>query len=191
MRMRLRVSIVFFILALLSITAFSATSKGDPEKEALVFGCIDMSAANSYLYSLSFLRYPPKVKISLGIPNDIKMFGIYENGLFIGDRVKPGQYWLMAFHAKEYGVKIRDEITYCQVNYNPTEEDTFTVQAGDLYYFGTYKYIEVKKGTSLSKGEFILEKAETPSEKELLEVVLEKLKGSKWEEKIRERLAAL
>lgn len=168
MRMRIRAAIIPFILILINTVVFSARSKGDPEKEALVFGCIDMSATNSYLYSLSFFRYPPKVKISLGIPSDIKMFGIYENGLFIGDRVKPGQYWLMAFHTKEYGFKIRDAITCCQVNYNPTEEDTFTVQAGDIFYYGTYKYIEVKKGTLLSKGEFILEKTETPSEKELL-----------------------
>ena len=194
MKVILKTMIVTLLIVIMASTnvLYAKTSKGDPEKEALVFGCIDMSETNSILSFVSFMRYPPELKGYSGYPRDIEVFDTYNNGLFIADRAKPGEYWLMAFYTKKYSlVRLNEEVTFHDINHKPTEDDVFTLQAGDIYYYGTYKYIEVEKAKLFSSAKFALEKVETPGEKELLEMMLEKLKGSKWEEKIIERLATL
>lgn len=174
-----------------NFSAFASESKGDPEKDGLIFGCIVLEDTKSFIDNMSFMRYPPKFNGFPAYPHDIEMYGIYTTGLFFADQVKPGQYWLLGFYTDKTGFQLKRQKTYCQLNYRPTEADTFTVNAGDIYYYGTYQYQVVDKGGFLSKGKFSLEKTDTPSEKELLTKVLEKLKGSKWEAKIQERLASL
>mgnify|MGYP001003471880 CR=1 FL=1 len=185
------VIITLLLTAMISTNVISAKiGRGNPEKEVLVFGCIDMSETKSILSFVSFMRYPPKLKGYSGFPRDIE-FDVYRNGVYIADRAKPGQYWLKGFYTKKYGLSLKEEVTYHDVNHKPTEDDVFTIQAGDIYYYGTYKYVEVEKAKLLSQGKFVLEKVETPNEKELLEMMVEEFKGSKWEAKITERLATL
>lgn len=179
---------MLFITLLSGISVYAKTSKGDPEKEALVFGCIDLAEVNSNLTNMDFLKYEgPRI----GIGKLINMYDYYDNGLFIADRVIPGQYWLMNFSIKKLGFQLRQEPTICTITNKPAEADMFTVNQGDIYFFGTYKYQVVKKAGMFSRGQYTLEKADSPSEKELLQMVLEKLQGSKWEAKIQERLANL
>ncbi len=176
------------ITLLTGINVWAKTSNGDPEKDALVFGCIDLTDINSYLKDVSFLRYEgPKI----GIGKYMGIYGLYENGLFIADRVVPGQYWFATFSTQAYGFHLRQDPAISTITNNAAEADKITVNQGDIYFYGSYKYRVAKKAGFLSRGSFSLEKADTPSEKELLQMVLDKLKGSKWEPKIQERLAKL
>lgn len=177
------ISILTLLLA--GSIAFSANSKGDPEKDALVFGCFDLSEINSYIDNISFIKYPPRLSGFMGFPHDINIYFIHKSGYYIADQVKPGQYWLMGFYTRPIGLQFQNKVTNCQVTYKPTEADVFTVKEGDIYYYGTYKYRVAEKG------QFALEKVDTPSEKELLQNILESMKGTKWEAKIQERLASL
>lgn len=172
-------------------TVSAKTSNGDPGTEALVFGCFDLTEIKSFLTNVTFYSYPAEIKLRQGYQGDIKMFDMYHGGLYIADRVKPGQYWLKAIATMKYGYSLNPKETYSDINYQPAESDVFTVKAGDIYFYGTYKYRVVEKAKLFSSAKFSLEKIETPGEKELLQLVLEKMKGSKWEAKIQERLANL
>lgn len=191
MKRLFRITIISILIIFLSgtIVISAKKSKGDPEKEALLFGCFDLTEIDSYLVNVNFMEYSePKFKIKNFY---VKLFDTYHGGLYIADQVKPGQYWLMAFFTRKYGLQFQNKITECKVCYKPIEADLFTVKAGDIYFYGTYKYRVAQKAKLFSDGKFNLEKVDTPSEKELLQMALEKLKGSKWEAKIHERLAKL
>lgn len=139
-----------------------------------------------------YRKYPPP-KISIdGYRGDIDIYGAYRNGVYIADRVKPGQYWFEGFYTRGFSwMMLNEEITFHAVSYKPEEDEIFTVQAGDTYYYGTYKYVEVEKAKLFSSAKFALEKVENPDEKKLLKMLLEEFEGSKWEAKIAERLSTL
>lgn len=185
-------SIIITTIVLFSSAPFAAgASNSDPEKYAFIFGCIDTYSIKGYLDGLSFMSYPPKMKLYSGLfPRDIAMTDIYTNGLFFSDKVKPGQYWLAAFQVKKPGFTSGNGITNCNINWGrPSPEELITLEAGEIYYWGSYQYIEIKEGL-FSKTQFTLQKIDSPGEKELLEQILDSkyIKGSKWESKIRERL---
>jgi hypothetical protein len=62
-----------------------------------------------------------------------------------------------------------------------------------IYFLGSYKYQQVKTGF-FEGSKFDIERVDSPTEAELLQRILDEdkeIKGSAWEEKIRQRLARI
>ncbi|HEX2954419.1 MAG TPA: hypothetical protein VHR47_10615 [Bacillota bacterium] len=183
--------VLLFVILFNSTLLEAKTRKEDTleaENDALVFGCIDTSEAKYSLISVDFFKYPPlenKLKY-FNIDREIHLYGVYNNGLFIADRVKPGPYWLLKLLLCNWRGYVE-----CPFTYEPTPADTITIHENEIHYFGSYKFTVIKGKTVFSGKKFSFDQTGIPTEKELLEQVYEKMKGTRWEEKIKERLSQL
>lgn len=177
-----------FLLTLISIVAVSCASlpvtEVKNEESAMIFGFMDVTELAGYVNFMSFMKYPPQTKPYFGTPTDVKVH-VYKDGLFFAENVEPGEYWFAQFHTN-------DKKVY-EVTWQPTEKDLFTVKSGQLRYVGSTKcVIEKKPGILLpTKGKFSLQPVESPTEKELLLQILEKVRGTGWEAKVDQRLSKL
>jgi hypothetical protein len=179
---------VFILLSLAAFGLLSACAGGghgrdinDPAN-SLVFGYVDMADAPTKVSGAQIMQVAPQT--------DKPYWGTnVRNGVFYTYYLPPGSYKLATLHGSSF---LRGEFQY---NF-PRQgggETTVRIDKPGIYFLGAYKYKDVKSGF-FEQGKFDIQRVNTPSEAELLRRILEEekeLKGSVWEERIRQRLARL
>lgn len=148
---------------------------------SLVFGYVDMTGAPTGFNAASILQVAP--------PSDKPYWGTdVRDGLFYTYYLPPGSYKLASLSGS----------SFWKGNY----QYSFPRQGGEqgvritkpgIYFLGSYKYRDVKTGF-FEAGKFDIEPAGKPTEADLLRRILAEdsdIKGSVWEERIRQRLARL
>lgn len=175
------------LLWLIALGLVAGCAGGGPPRDindpgnGFVFGYVDMSEAPTPAASAQLLQVSP--------PSDAPYWGTgVRDGLFF-HYLPPGSYQLSSLRGSTL---LRGEHRYGF----PRQSKDATVRVdkpGNLHFLGAYKYKDVKSGL-FEQGKFDLERAARPTEAELLRLLLEKepsIKGSIWEEKIRQRLVRL
>ena len=149
-------------------------------ESALIFGHIDLTDAGYNLENVNLLKYK-KVCFGGGTGGIGEPLRVYSDGSFFVENLDPGRYLLGGFTAGNV----------LHWNSKSTEKDVFTIKSGQIFYLGTFKYVPGKKAGFMSQATFSLERSKTPSERELLQWLIEMTKGTTWEAKIRARLKKL
>ena len=192
MRKKIKLIIGLFLICSLFSSLIMATPKYDVQNKGLIYGLIDLSDTNYFLSDIFFLEYPEK------IPGKKKIFFktlssdiIWKNGLFVFTKIPPGKYILAYFRLEKYGYSL-EPVVECWIPTPQLKESVpFTVKAGEICYYGSYKYITVQKAKLFSKEKFDLEKTDSFSRKELLQKLLTNLGGTDWEAKINQELSKM
>lgn len=152
----------------------------DPQN-SMVFGYVDMADAPTGVQGASIMQVAP--------PTDKPYWGTdVRNGLFYTYYLPPGSYKLASLSGSSFW---KGDYRY---SFPRQGADTAVrVVKPGIYFLGSYKYQDVKTGF-FEQGKFNIERVKTPTEAELLRRILEEdkeIKGSVWEERIRQRLARL
>lgn len=172
------------LFLLLSGCGGRAITKADIDKPdvSLVYGYIDMKKAPSRMQYLQVKQVLPKTdKPYWG-------FGVYKD-VFYHMALKPGSYQLENFGGMS-GLKLG--FLYLggkQFIYEfPGQGNGLRINEPGLHFVGAYKF---KKAGTFWNRKFDLEPVKSPSEKEILTRMLPRLKGTKWEAKVKARIAKL
>lgn len=173
-----RFSILLFGIALLAAcaTAIPPNEILSPEK-AMIYGHIEADfpidsvdlQEFGVIYIVPFKR-PPRVLI-------------YNNGYFMAENLKPGKYFISAYHAKHKTYKVVDSP-------QSTYQNTFNVKPGSLKFIGAHKIV-VRKRSLISHGEFDVVRMRRPDERSMLRFFYEITEGTGWQKKIMRRLKEL
>jgi predicted small secreted protein len=177
------------VLSLLAALALLAGCAGgghgrdinDPAN-SLVFGYVDMADAPTKVSGAQVRQVAPQT--------DKPYWGMnVREGLFYTYYLPPGSYQLATLHGSSF---LRGEFQY---NF-PRQgggQTTVRIDKPGIYFLGAHKYKDVKTGF-FEAGKFDIQRVDTPTEAQLLQRILDEekeLKGSVWEEKIRQRIARL
>ena len=153
----------------------------DPSN-SLVFGFVDMGDAPTKVSGAQVRQVAP--------PTDKPYWGMnVRSGLFYTYYLPPGSYQLASLHGSSF---LRGEFQY---NF-PRQgggQTTVRIDKPGIYFLGAHKYKDVKTGF-FEAGKFDIQRVDTPTEAQLLQRILDEekeVKGSVWEEKIRQRIARL
>ena len=153
----------------------------DPSN-SLVFGFVDMGDAPTKVSGAQVRQVAP--------PTDKPYWGMnVRSGLFYTYYLPPGSYQLASLHGSSF---MRGEVQY---NF-PRQgggQTTVRIDKPGIYFLGAHKYKDVKTGF-FEGGKFDIQRVDTPTEAQLLQRILDEekeIKGSVWEEKIRQRIARL
>ena len=153
----------------------------DPSN-SLVFGFVDMGDAPTKVSGAQVRQVAP--------PTDKPYWGMnVRSGLFYTYYLPPGSYQLATLHGSSF---MRGEVQY---NF-PRQgggQTTVRIDQPGIYFLGAHKYKDVKTGL-FEGGKFDIQRVDTPTEAQLLQRILDEekeIKGSVWEEKIRQRIARL
>jgi hypothetical protein len=149
---------------------------------SLVFGYVDMADAPTKVSGAQVRQVAPQT--------DKPYWGMnVREGLFYTYYLPPGSYQLATLHGSSF---LRGEFQY---NF-PRQgggQTTVRIDKPGIYFLGAHKYKDVKTGF-FEAGKFDIQRVDTPTEAQLLQRILDEekeLKGSVWEEKIRQRIARL
>lgn len=182
MKQRIWIALGLIALGLLAGCAGGGHGRDiNDASNSLVFGYVDMSDAPTKLNGASIMQVAP--------PSDKPYWGTdVRNGLFYTYYLPPGSYKLASLSGSSF---FKGDYRY---NFPRQGADTAVrITKPDIYFLGSYKYKDVKTGF-FEQGKFSIERVNTPSEAELLRRILAEdgeIKGSVWEERIRQRLARL
>ena len=153
----------------------------DPSN-SLVFGFVDMGDAPTKVSGAQVRQVAPAT--------DKPYWGMnVRSGLFYTYYLPPGSYQLASLHGSSF---LRGEVQY---NF-PRQgggQTTVRIDKPGIYFLGAHKYKDVKTGF-FEGGKFDIQRVDTPTEAQLLQRILDEekeIKGSVWEEKIRQRIARL
>lgn len=168
-------------LGLLAGCASGPTRDINDPTNSLVFGYIDMSDAPTGVSYAWIMQVAP--------PSNEPYWGMgVQDGLFYSSYLPPGSYQLSAVGGSSFW---KGEHRY---NFPRQGNQTqLRITKPGIYFLGSFKYKKVKTGM-FEGGKFAIEKANKPTEAELLKRLLEKdgdVKNSAWSAKIRARLAQL
>lgn len=146
---------------------------------SLVFGYVDMSDAPTGVQGASIMQVAP--------PTDRPYWGTdVRDGLFYTYYLPPGSYKLASLTGSSFW---KGEYRY---NFPRQGADTAVrIAKPGVYFLGSYKYRDVKTGF-FEQGKFNIERVDSPTEAQLLRRILDEdkeIKGSVWEERLRQRLA--
>jgi hypothetical protein len=155
-------------------------SINDPAN-SLVFGYVDMGDAPTKINGASIMQVAP--------PSDKPYWGTdVRDGLFYTYYLPPGSYQLASISGSSFW---RGDYRY---NFpRQGSETAVRITKPGIYFLGSYKYKGVKTGF-FEGGKFDIERVSSPTEAQLLQRILDddkEIKGSAWEEKIRQRLRQL
>ncbi len=149
---------------------------------SLVFGFVDMSDAPTKMTGAQVMQVAP--------PTEKPYWGTnVRDGLFYTYYLPPGSYKLATLHGSSF---FKGEYRYSFPRQGAGESSVRIAKPG-VYFLGSYKYKEVKTGI-FEQGKFSIERVNSPSEAQLLQRILDEekdIKGSVWEERIRQRIARL
>lgn len=171
------------LLPLLSGCASSGHGRdiNDPSN-SLVFGYVDMSDAPTKVSGAQIMQVAP--------PTDRPYWGTdVRDGLFYTYYLPPGSYRLAALFGSSF---LKGDYQY-NMPRQGGGETTVRIDKPGIYFLGSYKYKDVKTGF-FEQGKFNIQRVGTPGEAELLRRILaedKELKGSVWEERIKQRLSRL
>ena len=148
---------------------------------SLIFGYVDMADAPTKVSGAQIMQVAP--------PTEKPYWGMsVKNGVFYTYYLPPGSYRLASLHGSSF---LRGEFQY-NFPRQGAGQTTVRIEKPGIYFLGSYKYKEVKSGF-FEQGKFDIQRVESPTEAELLRRILDEkeLKGSVWEERIRQRLSRL
>ena len=168
-----------FFWALLSVVlAGCATGRHTTPAEinspetSLLFGYMDMTDAPSPIDDFNMKVVPTY---------DSYYYFEVEKGLFYHAAVPPGTYQLNEFSGTStYLLFFHNLHRYSFLN----PDAQFKIAKPDLYFLGSFKYLK-------DKDTFKLTRIQAPTEAELLRLLLPKVKGTKWETVVVNRLGTL
>ena len=153
--------------------------KPPAEERSFVYGYIDMDDAPTDADWVHIRQFAPKVK------NDIWSMRTHD-GVFYIEKFGPGSYGVIKFgggggfftNPHAYGIPRQDTSM------------RLVIKKPGIYYLGTFKYKHIDRGF-FQQDSFDIEKADTPTEKEVLKRIIEFAKGSGWEQQLKNHLAGL
>ncbi len=147
-----------------------------PEK-AMIYGYIDaeypIDSVDLQEFGVVYIapfKHPPRVLV-------------YKNGYFMAENLKPGRYFISAYHSelKSYKVVNSPQTTY---------QNIFNIKPGSLNFVGSKRVI-VQKRSLLSHGEFDVVSLRRPDERSMLRFFYERTDGTGWQKKIMRRMKEL
>jgi hypothetical protein len=145
--------------------------------DSIVYGYIDMDDAPVDLDWVSFRQYSP--------PTDRPHYSAgIEDGVFFNTYMSPGSYAVDAFGGSGFNSSYTFNI--------PRQDDSMrlVIQRPGMYYLGSFRYKRIKTGF-FDPDKFDLERSETPTEREVLERLIEVFKGTAVIPKLQQKLEAL
>jgi len=108
---------------------------------------------------------------------------IYNNGNFMAENIKPGQYIISAFNTKKSD--------FILVNSKRTAyQDIIYVEPGEAKFIGSYRITDIKRGL-LDKGEFDVRQARKPSERRVIKHLFNVTRGTVWQAMLEHRMQEL
>jgi hypothetical protein len=127
-----------------------------------------------------------------------------DKGLFYNPFVQPGSYQLSSFAGSSLS---RGSYEY-HFSRQGRNETAVRIQKPGIYFLGSHKYVQVRKGSMFKQAKFSIERVSEPSEAELLRRILEdtmkiqkaknyegprkiKVEDTRWAALIRARLQEL
>lgn len=171
--------LILMIAALLTSGCMGGMISNPKSKDAsLVYGFIDLKGGSTR-----------------GLVRDVELTSVDEDkpatyysgsikfGLFFFSSIPPGSYMLTSFEGHGSTVLGYDY----RYNLPPYSQSDYKlkIKKPGIYYMGSHKF------NKAGKKSFTLKRVKTPTEKQLLEWLLEEAIGTKWEPKIRARLKQL
>jgi hypothetical protein len=170
-------------IALLTALVFSGCAHmHNPEQPnaSLAYGYIDMDDAPTNVDIVTIRQYKPK-------PANNKPYRTVDavKGMFWFDQLAPGSYQLVEFGGSSCWKNMA--ANYSMQDFSRNETALVIAKPG-LYYMGSYKY---RKVGGFFSNKFTIERAATPSEKQLLQKMLEYSTGTQWEAMIKKRIGVL
>jgi hypothetical protein len=176
MKMSLLLMMILVVFLFSNCAAVNPQVRTDPgENSSLLFGYIDMSGSGDILGEV-YLTQDEKS----GIAYRQSPMRTYKDGLFFMQDLPPMRYVIPFFYAggKLYSLR-------------PDEEDAFQLPPNTLAFVGSYKYHDPKKGGIFTSKKFDLIDADSPTEAEVLKMLLERVEGNRWKARISDRLKEL
>ena len=168
-----------------SVIGCASTQLSEPENDrvSLVVGYLDMSEAPTNLSWMEIKQLKPSTK---------KPFygcGV-EDGLFYNSYLEPGVYKFTEFGGASTNIlELGAQYTYQFPSQGKGELDIQIDEPG-IYFVGSYKYEKVKSGF-FEPGSFDLKSTQTPTEREVLTMMLAKAETTEWYGRIMRRLNEL
>lgn len=102
-----------------------------------------------------------------------------EDGFFFVENLQPGTYRITAVFSGKEGFFFPEE-----------EMPEFTVEKDNVSFAGSYEVTALRGGPTLKAG-LLSARVSVPTERELLEALLEETRGTVWREKAKKRLEKL
>ena len=198
--MCLLIGAVLLSVALAGCASLRTPSRDSPENGA-IYGYFEIPKDSiGYLSDMSFFTYPPKVKAYFGRVSDLDY--VIVDGAFFAYNAAPGSYFLQMIFATAsdlFGTKTNQlelipvKAFDAETNNAMVQKNLITVKSGELVFVGAREIsLEKKPGFfSFQNGSFSIGPARSPSEKEILQKLSVRLKGTPWEAPAAARIAAL
>lgn len=181
-RMLLGVLIVItFVLGGCADQRIIRNNMDDVATASLVFGYVDMEDAPVDLRWISLKQIMPKT-------DKPYWNAATDDGMFWGSHFKPGAYQMDSFGGFSSWRNANFTFSFPQQN---MDEYRFKIDnKPGIHFIGSYKYKEVETGF-FEQGKFDLVAVNSPTERELLERLLEFTEDKTWEARIRKRIKEL
>lgn len=177
-----KILVIVMLVALLSSCGGNLMMKDDtnPAKNTLVFGYIDMDDAPVKLGWFNIRQVLPKT--------DKPFWNLaVDDGMFYHSFFTEGSYQVDAFGGHSGWKNANYTFSFPRQN---ADTGRFKITKPGLYYIGSFKYKEVKTGW-FEQGKFDIEAVNSPSERELLERLLQTAESKPWQDRIRKRIQEL
>ncbi len=174
---RFRRSIVplFFVLVLAgcAVTNPQVRTTTGPDA-ALIFGFFDVTDGPGWLESVTLAQNE-----RAGIAFRESSMTTFEDGLFFMENIPPMGYVIPRFRTGRTLYSL-----------GQTADDMIMVPAGGMVFVGAFKY-KPAGGGFLTTEKFEMEPTASPSEAEILQMMLSRLEDARWKSRIQQRLAQL
>lgn len=167
---------------LLTGCAFSGGGRSiDDPTNSLVFGFIDMDDAPTDVSYAKLQQVAPKTESGFWTMSA-------EDGILYNQYLPPGSFQMSRFggHSFWWGEHVYDFPTYGR------NETAIQIEQPGIYFVGAYAYRDAESGF-FESGKFSIELLDDPTEKALLLKIQEMdwVRGTQWQERIRDRLQEL
>lgn len=147
---------------------------------SLVIGYMDMADAPTNLNRATYKQYKP-----VPINDEAYWYTATVDNIFWSDQIPPGSYQLVYFGGYSWWRNAKYDYKIPEYQKNDT---AIVIEKPGLYFLGSYKY---KDEGSYFFPKFSLEKANKPTELELLTKLLPYSNGTQWEAMIKKRIGEL
>lgn len=145
------------------------------DSASLIYGYFDMSESP---YDLGAVILTQDERA--GIAYRQSPMRTFYKGLFFMENIPPMDYHIPFFYAGSY-----------LHSFGGRKEDIFKVKPSSMVFVGSYKYHDPKKGGIITSKKFEMNPVKSPSEKEILKMMLEHVKDERWKERIKKRIGKL
>ena len=147
-----------------------------PDKNALVYGYIDMKEAPCNMEWITLRQVLPKTDKPFWSP-------AIKNGMFYISVLKPGAYQIDSFGGNDHAIFGNTNYTF-SIPRQDYDLGRFKIHRPGVYYIGAFKYKAIHTGF-FSPGKFNLVKEQGPSRTELLKRLLKLAQTDAWKARIK------